>query len=214
MKIFIAGDSTAAPKIESKHPETGWGECLHEFISPLYDIFNLAENGRSTKSLIDEERLDIIDSKIQKNDLLLIQFGHNDEKSDDPSRYTTLSQCTANLDRMAKVATSHDAIPVFITSITRRKFVGGKLDSNAVKDYPNAMKTYALNHKYHLIDMYKISQDILSMSGEKGSIKYFNHLLPNAHPNYPEGIKDDTHFGPYGARQFASIIASYLQHYL
>lgn len=210
MKIFIAGDSTAAPKLESKRPETGWGECLFEFISPMYKIFNLAENGRSTKSFIDEGRLDIIDAKIRKGDLLLIQFGHNDEKMDDPTRYTTLSQYTANLDRFARVATSHKAIPVFITSITRRTFDGQTLSKDAIKDYPNAMITYAQNYEYPLIDMYKISQEIVSIMGPEASKKYYLHLEPHVYKNYPDGLIDDTHFSLEGARQFASIIASHL----
>ncbi len=210
MKVFIAGDSTAAPKLESKRPETGWGECIHEFLPPMYDIYNIAEDGRSTKSFIDEGRLDIIESKIKKGDLLIIQFGHNDENNDDPSRYTTLSQYTANLDRFAKVAISHEAIPVFISSITRRKFVNGKLDPDAIKDYPNAMKVFAHNYGYPFIDMYKISQDILNKLGEEDSLKYYLHLKPSEYSNYPEGLDDDTHFSPYGARQFSAIIASQL----
>ncbi len=207
MKIFIAGDSTAAPKLDSKRPETGWGECLHEFVSPIYEIFNVAENGRSTKSFIAEGRLDVIDSKIKKGDLLIVQFGHNDEKKDNPERYTTISQYTANLDRFAQVAKAHEAIPVFISSITRRKFIEGKLSKDAIKDYPEAMKAYANNYGFPFIDMYKISQEIVRKLGEESSKAYYLHLKPNESINYPDGLTDDTHFSPLGARQFASIIA-------
>ncbi len=214
MKIFIAGDSTAAPKLDHKRPETGWGECLHEFISPIYEIFNLAEDGHSTKSFIDEGRLDVIDRQIKKGDLLLVQFGHNDEIIGDPEKYTTLSQYTANLDRFAQVAKSHDAIPVFISSITRRKFINHVLDPEAIKDYPKAMKAYAENYGFPFIDMYKISQEMLRKLGETNAIRFYNHQKANESSNFPEGISDDTHFSPYGARQFAAVIAAHLSRIL
>lgn len=33
IKVFIAGDSTAAAKVPERKPETGWGERLSEFFT-------------------------------------------------------------------------------------------------------------------------------------------------------------------------------------
>ncbi len=211
MKIFIAGDSTAAKKQAYERPETGWGECLSEFISPIYDIINYAENGRSTKSFIDKGLLDRIDQEITRGDLLIIQFGHNDEKKEDPERYTSLESYELNLKKFAQVTKKHEAIPIFISSITRRTFVDGTLNKNAIKDYPHAMKAFAVSHGYPFIDMYKLSQNIISHLGEEDSKRYYLHLKPNESTNYPKGLIDNTHFNPYGARQFAALIASQLQ---
>lgn len=214
MTIFIAGDSTAAPKLDTKRPETGWGECLDEFLPPMYTIYNLAENGRSTKSFIDEGRLDIIDAKIKKGDILLIQFGHNDANKENLSRFTTISQYTANLDRLAKVAVSHEAMPVFISSITPRQFNQTTLDPLALGDYPEAMKTYANNYGFPFIDLFQMSQRIVQQLGVEDSKKYYLHLKPGESDNYPDGVIDNTHFNPNGARQFASIIATQLFKFL
>ncbi|HBG32315.1 MAG TPA: rhamnogalacturonan acetylesterase, partial [Acholeplasmataceae bacterium] len=119
-KIFIAGDSTAAIKLEEKRPESGWGEFLADFISPYLEVRNFAQNGRSSKSFIEEGILDQIDKEITKDDYLLIQFGHNDEKKDDPKRYTTAyGTYQENLLKLILTARRHEAIPILITSITR-----------------------------------------------------------------------------------------------
>ncbi|MNJ75450.1 Rhamnogalacturonan acetylesterase RhgT [compost metagenome] len=37
------------------------------------------------------------------------------------------------------------------------------------------------------------------------------HLPEQAHPNYPAGIADDTHFSDAGARQIARLVAEAIQ---
>ena len=86
--LYIAGDSTAAQKYADAAPETGWGMALPFFLNKGLSVANHAVNGRSSKSFVDEGRLDVILGLIKPGDFLLIQFVHNDEKSDDPTRYT------------------------------------------------------------------------------------------------------------------------------
>ena len=208
-KLFIAGDSTAATKLEEKRPETGWGELLHEFISPNLEVCNSAQNGRSTKSFIEEGLLDQLDKEIQEGDFLLIQFGHNDEKKEDPKRYTTAyGTYQENLLKFVTVARRHQAVPILITSITRRRFIDKEfIDPNALGEYPMAMIELAKKYDILCIDMFKISQKILQDLGDQDSRKLFMHFKPNESKNYPNGLEDNTHFTPYGAKIFASLIA-------
>ena len=207
-KLYIAGDSTASIKLDSKRPETGWGEFLHEFLTPNIEVVNYAQNGKSTKSFITEGLLEKIDNEIQEDDYLLIQFGHNDEKSEDPLRYTDpRTEYKDNLMRFVLVAKKHQAIPILLSSVTRRKFVDGKLDHHTVGDYPNQMKEFAKENRIHFIDTYKISHKIIDQSGENYSKKFFLHLNPNESRNYPNGITDNTHLSTFGARMIASLIA-------
>src|SRR5215813_1555693 len=86
--VYLAGDSTLAQKTSDKRPETGWGEYLQsQFDNTKIKIDNHAQNGRSTKSFIDEGRWQIIVGRLRKGDYVLIEFGHNDEKTEDPKRY-------------------------------------------------------------------------------------------------------------------------------
>ncbi|MDE7018469.1 MAG: GDSL family lipase, partial [Lachnospiraceae bacterium] len=86
--IFWAGDSTVQYNGIMTYPQTGIGQVLHLFLKPEVKVENHAKNGRSTKSFIDESRLPAIYDKISEGDFFFIQFGHNDEKKEDPDRYT------------------------------------------------------------------------------------------------------------------------------
>ena len=80
-----------------------------------------------------------------------------------------------------------------------------KLLRNAVSDYPEAMKAFCQKHNYPFIDMYQISQKLISQLGDESSKKFHNYLKPNENPNYPNGVTDDTHFSPYGAKMYAFV---------
>ncbi len=77
-QIFLAGDSTV--KTYGIEKSTGgWGEFLQDYFdSSKVEIVNKAEGGRSTRSFINQGRLDEILNEIGKGDYLFIQFGHND----------------------------------------------------------------------------------------------------------------------------------------
>lgn len=87
--IYMIGDSTMANK---KNPETkpeyGRGQVLSQFFNDNVLIKNKAVNGRSSKSFISENRWDSIYNNLNKGDYVFIQFGHNDQKDQDPNRYT------------------------------------------------------------------------------------------------------------------------------
>ena len=77
--IFLAGDSTMAPKLAEKRPETGWGEMLEgHFKIGKVKVDNRALNGRSTKSFIAEGKWQALIDAVRKGDFVFIQFGHND----------------------------------------------------------------------------------------------------------------------------------------
>ena len=58
--IFLAGDSTVADYPETSAPQAGWGQTFPAFLDPSISVRNHAANGRSSKSFIDEGRLDAI----------------------------------------------------------------------------------------------------------------------------------------------------------
>ena len=86
--IFWAGDSTNTCNKANKYPQTGIAQAFDRFTAFDVVIYDHAVNGRSTKSFIDQGRLATIYDEIREGDFLFIQFGHNDEKKTDLSRYT------------------------------------------------------------------------------------------------------------------------------
>ena len=62
-----------------------------------------------------------------------------------------------------------------------------------------------------LIDLDKISQQLLEKIGPENSKMLFNWVEPGEHPNYPQGKQDDTHFSELGARRMAELVLSQIK---
>lgn len=212
-KIFWAGDSTVQTNDYTTYPQTGIGQVFSLFIKEEYQVCNHAKNGRSTKSFMDEGRLQAIEEQIGAGDFLFIQFGHNDEKKEDPTRYTEpFSSFMDNLETYIKVAREHSAYPVLITPLERRCFRDEKhLGLGAHSDYVAAMKQTAEKCDVPLVDLYSMSRMELKKAGEKESRKWYMYFPEGSYQNRPAESKDNTHLRYEGAVNFASLIAKGLQ---
>jgi lysophospholipase L1-like esterase len=161
-------------------------------------------NGRSSKSFLDEGRLAAILGVIRPGDLLLVQFGHNDEKSADPTRYTepwtTYQDC---LRQYLDGARACGARPVLATPVERRKF---DADGNAVPthgDYPASMRSLAADEHVALLDIQALSIALWQRLGVEETKRYFNWTATE---------QDNTHFNPPGAIAVARLVAGALLH--
>lgn len=204
--IFIAGDSTAAQKLPEKRPETGWGEMLQKhFKDGKVIIDNRAQNGRSTRTFISENRWQQIVDALKKGDYVFIEFGHNDESKEKVDRYTPPADFRANLIKFISETRAKKAIPVLLTPVMRRKFDkdGNLQDTHG--EYPDIVRAVALEYKVALIDMHRKSEAVLKNLGAEKSRTLFLQLKAGENPNYPNGIEDNTHFNPSGAEAIANL---------
>jgi lysophospholipase L1-like esterase len=211
MKIFLVGDSTLSQKQVKAYPETGWGMMFAKFADTATTVvYNVARNGRSTKSFLEEKSWAPIVDSLQEGDIVLIQFGHNDEVRTKPQS-TTEKQFRKNLGRYVDEARSKKAIPVLITPAARRSFTAeGKLQDTH-KVYAELVRNVARRKKVPLIELDRKSRALLQAFGPEASKYLFNHLKPGQHPNYPGGKADDTHFSELGARKMAEIVYAELK---
>lgn len=86
--VFLAGDSTMANKpYQPGNPEKGWGQVFPLYLKEGVTVENRAINGRSTKSFRDEGHWEKLIHQVKPGDFVIIQFGHNDQKTDSPERY-------------------------------------------------------------------------------------------------------------------------------
>lgn len=211
--VYLAGDSTMAQKTDDKRPETGWGEYLQsQFDDTKVKIENHAQNGRSTKSFIAEGRWQKIVDLLKKGDYVFIEFGHNDEKLDKPEvGAKAFGEYRENLIRFINDVHAKKAFPVLLTPVMRRRFneKGEFYDTHG--EYPDVVRKVAAEYKVPLIDMHRLSETIIKNLGEEGSKKLFLILKPKEHPNYPEGIEDNTHFSAFGAEQMAKAAVEEIQ---
>ncbi|MFG3407782.1 rhamnogalacturonan acetylesterase [Streptomyces sp. NPDC048142] len=206
--LHIAGDSTAAAKSAEAAPETGWGMALPFFLSRHFRVANHAVNGRSSKSFIDEGRLDALLGGVRPGDLLLVQFGHNDEKTGDPDRgtdpYTTYQE---HLRQYVRGARARQARPVLLTSVERRRFAPDGTARPTHGEYPAAMRALAAEEGVPLLDLQALSLARWQQLGPDGTLPLFLWLKPGESPNHPDGKEDNTHFRPPGAVDVARMTA-------
>jgi len=204
--IFLAGDSTMAAKQPDKRPETGWGEMLQKhFDERKVQIENHAQNGRSTKSFIAEGRWQALVDKVQKDDVVFVQFGHNDESKDKGERYTPPDDYKKNLVRFVEEVRAKGGVPVLLTPVMRRRFDKDGKFYDTHGQYPDLVRAVAREHEVPMIDMHKLSEGVIVKFGVEGSKKLFLQLQPGENPNYPQGVEDNTHFSPLGAEEMANL---------
>lgn len=208
-RIFWAGDSTVKANKYDTFPQTGMGQAMPVYLENDVVILNHGENGRSTKSFIEEGRLAAIEKEIGAGDYLFIQFGHNDEKKEDPARFTeSHGTYQENLKKMVDMARSHGAYPVLITPLYRRQFnEEGKLREGSHLDYPEAMKELAEREQVPCIDLCRASYEVIQKEGEEKSRRWFMYFEENRYPAYADGMKDNTHLRYEGAERFAGLVA-------
>ncbi|MCH5255660.1 MAG: rhamnogalacturonan acetylesterase [Lachnospiraceae bacterium] len=207
--IYWAGDSTVQYNGIKTYPQTGIGQVFNLFIKPEIKISNHAKNGRSTKSFIDESRLEPIYDSITEGDFLFIQFGHNDEKKDDPARYTEpFGEFVENLEKFVNVARNKKAYPVIITPVERRNFIDTSVTTEFNHDeYVKAMKQTAEKLDVALIDLNSMSREELKKKGVEASKDWYMHLPEGVYPYHMEGLADNTHLKYAGAVAYAGCIA-------
>jgi lysophospholipase L1-like esterase len=205
IKIFIAGDSTAANKEVKAYPETGWGMPFGYFFDSTVTVDNRAKNGRSTRTFISEGLWQKLISDVREGDYVFIQFGHNDEVPSKTDRYTPPDDYTANLVRFVSETRNKKANPVLLTPVSRRQFDSSGHIKETHLQYSILVREVAKQYNVPLIDMDEKSKALLQKFGPENSKLLFMQLEPGEHPNYPDGRNDNTHFNELCARKSAQL---------
>ena len=195
--VYLAGDSTCAQKCADEAPETGWGMALPFFLADSITVDNRAVNGESSRSFIEEGRLQAILDVIRPGDRLLIQFGHNDEKADD--RHTDpWSTYQDYLMQYVTGARQRGARPVLLTSVERRSFDAAGNAKPTHGEYPDSVRALAQQQSVPVMDAQALSIALWQRLGPEGTKDYFN---------WTGTTQDNTHFQPTGAIAVARLVA-------
>lgn len=206
--VFLVGNSTVADKpYKDGNPEKGWGQVFPLYFKEGVKIENHAVNGRSTKSFIDEGRWDSVLNKLKAGDYVFIEFGHNDSKKEDPTRYAAAqTSYRENLQKFIIDVRKKDAFTVLATPIVRRKFDGGKLIETH-GEYPFVVREVAKSNDVPLLDLHAKTKDLVTAFGEEKSKVLFLHIDSDEYKNLKEKIRDDTHLSAYGAFKVCDLVA-------
>jgi len=205
--LHLVGDSTMADKAPlPPHPERGWGMALRSLMDRPERLVNHAANGRSSKRFVDEGRWPHLLSQLAPGDVVLIQFGHNDQKADDPARYAEAhTDFRAHLQRFVGDVRSRGATPLLATSVARRKFDAQGRVVNTLGDYPAVTRAVAAEAGVGLLDLNQLTTAQLQALGAEPAKALFMWVAPGAWPSLPEGRQDDTHYVAAGAQATAVL---------
>jgi DNA sulfur modification protein DndE len=210
--IHLIGDSTMADKPVQDTPERGWGQLFKLFFKPEIEVINYAKNGRSTKSFIKEGLWDRVRAKLKKGDYVFIQFGHNDAKSADTTRYAEAHTAyRSNLIKFINDTRALKAEPILLTPVARRYFSDQGVPQDSHGDYPRVVKEVAALYHVTLIDLHALSMNLLSELGPKQSERLFMRVPAGLFKALPDGKSDNTHFMEQGAAAIARLVAKELQ---
>lgn len=205
--LHLIGDSTMADKPDPAHnPERGWGQSLPALVNAGAVVKNHAVNGRSTKSFIDQGRWDSVRVALKRGDYVFIEFGHNDEKTDDSSRYTApFTAYRRNLERFVRETRAAGATPVLFTPIVRRQFnaKGTLEDTHGL--YPLVVRDVARDLHVDFIDLGLLTEEWVQRAGPDSSKARFVYTKEGEYPAFPLAREDNTHLNPRGAAEVAAM---------
>lgn len=205
--LFLIGDSTMANKENpDKNPEHGWGQVLQQFFTTGIEIQNHAMNGRSSKSFRTEGRWYNVEKQLKKGDFVVIQFGHNDQKIKDSTKFTNpYTQYRANLERYVNETRAKGATPILMTSIVRRNFTENGVLVDTHKEYPLVVRLVADDMKVPFVDMQLLTEQMEISAGPEKSKLLHLHFKEGEIEYYPKGKEDDTHLSKLGAETVAKL---------
>lgn len=198
-KIVLVGDSTVAD-------EGGWGPGFCATLTPNVTCVDLARNGRSSRSYIDEGLW--AQALAQHGQYYFIQFGHNDQKPD-PARHTDPETTfTANLQRFVRDVRSAGAIPILVTSLSRRNYKNGVLVQDGLAEYAAATRNVSREEHVTLVDLFSLSQRLLNGMTQADADQFdaTHHADARAENGSPTA-PDRTHLNQHGKEVFGRMVA-------
>ncbi|WP_157084769.1 rhamnogalacturonan acetylesterase [Sphingomonas pituitosa] len=193
--IFLAGDSTVTD--QRAEPAASWGQMLPALFRADIAVANHAESGETLKSFVTELRLDKLLSQVKAGDWVLIQFGHNDQKSEWPQTYADPAVTyPAWLRTYIAEVRRRGGKPVLVTSPERRNFDAGRI-RHTLAEYAEAMRKVAGEERVPLVDLQAATIALYEAYGPIEAAKLFN-----------DGGRDKTHHNNPGAWLLAHAVAA------
>ncbi|MCR4937389.1 MAG: Ig-like domain-containing protein [Lachnospiraceae bacterium] len=226
--LWIVGDSTVCSYIKEDgtltdatyyYPRYGYGTQIGNYLDGSYDIQNLALSGRSSKSFTTEENYKTLTGTngMKKGDVLIVGFGHNDEKSDDAARFTTAAATDTyeTEGSFAKSLYDNYVVPaqnagtevILCTPIVRRNANANELTNSNCHitsdgDYPEAIRKLGTAKGISVVDLTALTKAKWEALGKDENINF--HAWLNKKPE----SADDTHLNIYGAKEVAYMFAN------
>jgi lysophospholipase L1-like esterase len=117
--------------------------------------------------------------ELQPGDFVIIQFGHNDERIEQPKLGTDAATTFRdNLRRYIRETRAKQAERIHATPVCRRKFdaAGRLVDTHGA--YPDAVRAVAKEEQVPLLELQRATAQWLQSTGDEPSKKFFIWIEP------------------------------------
>lgn len=202
LRLFLMGDSTVTDQsaIIPYAPGCtycGWGQMLPVHLGLDYCVSNHAHSGLSTESFREEGHYANLLSLVRPDDLVLIQFGHNDQKH---RHLDAFGGYYENLRRYIRELTARGAMPVLVTPLARNTWKSETEYNDLLEAQAAAMFDLGEAYDVPVLDLHGAMMDCLCAHGLDISRCWF-------HPC------DYSHLNDFGAYMAAGFVVSALAEY-
>jgi pectinesterase len=195
IRIVLVGDSTVTD-------DSGWGAGFKQQVTGTVEVINLAANGRSSKSFIDEGRW--TEALAKRGDYYLIQFGHNDEPGKGPERETDpKTTYRANLVRYVDESRAIGGKPILVTSLVRRLYNEDGTIRTTQTPYVEVVRELAAEKRVPLVDLHAITKADAEHAGDD--------VWADLSPRDDKGQVDRTHLNAKGSEVVARLLIERLR---
>ena len=194
-RILLAGDSTVAS--QASGDAASWGQMLGRFLDPNLAIANHARNGASIKSFITSFRWDKLMADTRAGDVVVLQFGHNDEKKEHARTYSAPDHAyPAYLRALVSDVRQRGAKPVLVTPVARRTFNAKGTIDNSHAGYDAAVRQVAAELAVPMVDLTLTGAQVYQTLGRE-----------HAPAAFAQDGRDPTHHNAYGAYVLGCLVA-------
>jgi xylan 1,4-beta-xylosidase len=198
--LFVVGDST----VKNHGPGEGWGD----FLDPYFDgtriqVLNWAMGGRSSRSFIEEGRWQKVLAQMRAGDVVLIQFGHNDQRelttdrgtilgtddqikeviNDTTKAPSTVRTYGSYLRQYVRDARARQAQVIFFSPVPRSYWLEDGSFDNVLAGHARAMEQVAKTEGVPFVDLNaRLLRIYTAMGREKVNASFFT-AGDSTHPN-------------------------------
>jgi lysophospholipase L1-like esterase len=194
--LFLLGDSTVCD--QPAEPYASWGQMLPRFFKPGIAVANHGESGETYRDSIARRRLDKVVSAMKPGDVVLMQFGHNDQKQIKEGKGGPFTTYKAEIKVHVDAIRAHGGLPVIVSSMERRGFDADGHVIPSLEDYAEAARQSAQELRVPFIDLNAMSKTLYEALGPEGSKAAFAQPAP--------GRLDNTHHDNYGSYELAKAV--------
>ncbi len=234
-KIILLSDSTVQSYDKYYYPQTGWGQVFYENFkgsekvteeacqtcsypqSRDYEFENIiienrAIGGRSSRSFIEEGKLEEAVKVMNEGDYVFVQFGHNDATIQRPERYVASEDFHKYIQQYIDICNEKKVQCILVTPVARRNCDDTDIFKISFDEYRKVMLDMAEKQDLPVLDLGKVSADYLNTLGNEKSKELYLHTKKDEYEGaYAEGVEDNTHLSITGARIYSKMVADLIK---